>query len=151
MKVLLTKNVSKLGRAGEVKEVADGYARNFLIPKGFAALATPQKLQELLAEDAHRAAREAREQERAKKLAQTLTGMTFSFTLSANEEGTLYGAVRADQIARALRTRGYEVGADQIALPAEPMKRVGTYTVSVRLGHSATAPLQVIVQAAASY
>lgn len=145
MRVILTKSVQKLGRAGEVKEVADGYARNFLIPRGFAALATPKKLQELFAEDGRRAAQEARKEERAKKLEQTLVGMTLSLTLSANEEGTLYGAVGARQIAEALRARGYMVSVDQIELPKEPIKRIGTYSITLNCGHGAMSEVQIDV------
>ncbi|MEK7516037.1 MAG: 50S ribosomal protein L9 [Patescibacteria group bacterium] len=145
MKVVLTKGVAKLGRAGEVKEVADGYARNFLIPRGFAALATPKKLQELLAEDARRAAQEAREDERAKKLAQTLAGTTLALTLSANEEGTLYAAVHAQQIAEALSAQGFRVSADQVEFPKEPVKRVGEYSVMIRCGSECSARVRLEV------
>ena len=147
MRVILTNTIRKLGRAGEVKEVADGYARNFLIPKGLAALATPKKIQGLLTEDAHRAAQEARERERAKRLAQTLAGTTLSLTLSANEEGTLYAAVRAREVADALAERGLAVEAEQVELSKEPIKRTGKYFVRI-LFRNAEAMLTVRVDAA---
>jgi len=145
MRVVLTKSVQKLGLAGEVKEVADGYARNFLIPKGLAVPATVQKLAGLKQEEARLVAQEAREQERAKRLAQALAGMTLSLALSANEEGTLYAAVRAQEVAEALETRGFKVGIDQVELPKEPIKRVGTHGITINCGHGAETGIRLLV------
>ncbi len=132
MKVLLLKDVYKLGRAGEVKQVADGYGRNYLIPQGLAVLATPGALKQ-----AERIRRKA-EEERARlnqelgAVAEKLNGLTLTFPVKAGETGRLYGSVTRAMIAEAIREAvGVEV--DRRDIDAEPIKTLGVHKVAVRL------------------
>jgi large subunit ribosomal protein L9 len=133
MKVLLTQDLHKLGRAGEVKKVTDGYARNYLIPQGIAIPATPAALKKV--EDIKR--RVAKEQERMAAemagLAGRIGGMTLVFHARAAESGKLYGSVTPHDIVKALaEATGVEI--DRRKVEAEPLRELGQHPVKIRLG-----------------
>ncbi len=144
MKVMLLKDVYKLGRAGEVKRVADGYGRNYLIPKGLAALASPGVLTQ-----AERI-RAAAEQERARlnieltAVHDQLNGLQLTFPMKAGETGKLYGSVTTAMIAEEIRkAKGIEVERSQI--DSQPLKTIGVHAVNVRLTVDLLPELQVVV------
>jgi large subunit ribosomal protein L9 len=146
MKVLLLRDHDKLGKAGDVKNVADGYARNFLIPRGLAVLATAGALKQA------ETVRHAEEKRRAKLFAEAqavasqLTGTTLIFRALASESGKLYGSITANDIAEAVqREKGIEVDKRKIEL-REPLRSLGTHTVSVRLATELTPALTVIIE-----
>ncbi len=148
MKVILKKDVPNLGRAGEVKEVANGYARNYLIPQGLAVPATPQALRQLEAEKAAAARQAAREAAEARALAERLSQLELTLPVRVGEQGRLYGAVTAQDIAAAIsQAVGREIDRRQIELE-EPIRQVGIYEVPVRLTREITAKVRVIVQPA---
>ncbi len=148
MKVILKKDVPNLGRAGEVKEVANGYARNYLIPQGLAVPATPQALRQLEAERAAAARQAAREAAEARALAERLSQLELTLPVRVGEQGRLYGAVTAQDIAAAIsQAVGREIDRRQIELE-EPIRQVGIYEVPVRLTREITAKVRVIVQPA---
>lgn len=148
MKVILKKDVPNLGRAGEVKEVANGYARNYLIPQGLAVPATPQALRQLEAEKAAAARQAAREAAEARALAERLSQLALTLPVRVGEQGRLYGAVTAQDIAAAIsQAVGREIDRRQIELE-EPIRQVGIYEVPVRLTREITAKVRVIVQPA---
>jgi len=133
MKVLLVQDVEHLGRAGEIKDVAGGFGRNYLIPKGFAVIATrgqiKQAEQRLAAE--HRRAEAARKD--ATAFAARINGKTVSFTVKVGEQDRLYGSVTSADIAEALAAQlGVEIDRRKIQLD-EPIKRTGVFPVTVRL------------------
>lgn len=132
MRVILLKDVPSLGKAGSVVEVRDGYARNYLLPRGLAREATEGQLRALEQERAVRDRKVARERERAAELAQALRSRPVQIRAKAGSAGRLFGAVTAQQIAEALRRMGFEVDRKQVELE-EPIKSVGTYRVGVRL------------------
>lgn len=105
MKVLLLKDVYKLGRAGEVKKVADGYGRNYLIPQGLAVLATPGALKQAERIRAQAEIRRARLNEELKELAQAINGLTLVFNARAGEAGKLYGSITAQDVATAIQEK----------------------------------------------
>lgn len=146
MKVLLIQDLDNLGLAGEVKEVADGYGRNYLIPKGLAVLATPGALNQA---DLHRRRAVERRQRIADEmaaLAATIRQTTLTFQAKAGEKGRLYGSVTTAEVAEKLaEVVGQEVDRRKITLEA-PIKQLGTHTVSVRLSADITADLSVIVE-----
>lgn len=145
MKVLLIQDVYKLGHAGDVKVVADGYGRNYLLPRGLAVLATPSALRR--AERIRQAAaeRRAREQADIEAMAQVLNGARFVFHARAGEKGKLYGSVTAAQIAEAISERlGSEFDRRKVAL-REPIREVGTYHVQLRLSADVTPEIVVTV------
>jgi large subunit ribosomal protein L9 len=146
MKVLLLRDHDKLGRAGDIKNVADGYARNFLLPRGLAVLATAGALKQ--AETIRRAEekRRARLFAEAQAVANQLTGTTLIFHALASEAGKLYGSITAGDIAEAVqREKGIELDKRRIEL-REPLRSLGTHTVSVRLAAELVPSLTVIIE-----
>ena len=143
MKVLLIKD-SKAGKAGQIKEVKDGYARNFLIPQGIAKVATKEVIEEWEKAQAKKQAELQAEIKRLNELKEKLenTKLTIKHKLGAN--GQLLGAVTNKEIAEALKAKGIEIDKKQIEHTS--IKAVGEYTVDVKLGHGIHAKLNVEVE-----
>lgn len=147
MRIILLENVEDLGKKWEVKEVADGYARNFLIPKGFAKPATESEI-----EEAER--RRAEEEERAKKeleaiedIVSKLDGYELKVPMTVGEEGQLYEGVNEQKISMRLKEEGFDVSPKQIQLK-EVIKEPGEFPVTLELDHGLEAEIRVIVEAA---
>ncbi len=133
MKVLLRHDVPKLGKAGTVKNVADGYARNYLIPQGLAVLATPGAMKQADALAKAEQLRQARLAADATALAGILKEVSLTFQVRAGEGGKLYGSITAQQIVDELRrTAGLEVDRRKVEL-REPIRSLGAHKVAVRL------------------
>jgi large subunit ribosomal protein L9 len=146
MEVLLLKDVEPLGLAGEVKRVSDGYARNYLFPKGLAVEATPGAIRQAEQRQKARTRRQAKELSEAQALAQTLDGVTVTFQARAGETDRLYGSITSANIADALEERiGGEVDKRKIDLE-EPLKELGTHAVTVRLAPGAEAKVTVVIE-----
>ncbi|MCX8061328.1 MAG: 50S ribosomal protein L9 [Anaerolineales bacterium] len=144
MKVLLLKDVYKLGRAGDIKKVADGYGRNYLIPQGLAILATPGAIKqaEHIREKAA-LARQALNQEMS-SVAQKINGLRLTFAAKAGETGKLYGSITPAMIAEAIKAKcGCEV--DRRAIDTQPIRNLGKYEVPVRLTVDLSPTVRVIV------
>ena len=146
MKVLLVQDVDNLGQAGEVKEVAVGFGRNYLIPKGLAVVATPGSLNEA---DLHRrraAERRQREADEVAALANAIQETTLKFEAKAGEKGRLFGSITTVEVAERLSEAiGKEIDRRRINLEM-PIKQLGTHTVSVRLAPDVAADFEVIVE-----
>ncbi len=145
MKVLLVKDVEHLGKAGEIKDVSGGFGRNYLIPKGFAVLATQSQIKQ--AEE--RLAAQRRKAEAARKeaemLAARLADLTLTFVVKVGEQDRLYGSVtNADIAAKLHEVAGVEIDRRKIALE-DPIKRTGEYEVPVELASGVSAKLKVVV------
>jgi large subunit ribosomal protein L9 len=144
MKVVFLQNVEGSGRTGEIKEVADGFARNFLLPRRLAAPASPDAIKRAEALAVAEARRQAELDEQARTLAEKLTA-PIVITVRAGEQGRLYGSVTAVDIAEeASKLAGQEVDRHLLVLE-EPIKEVGTYEVPLRLTHNVEATLMVEV------
>lgn len=144
MKVLLIKDVYKLGEAGEVKKVAAGYGRNYLLPQGLAVLATPGALKQ--AERIRKAAvvERARMNEELGGLSEQLEGLELTFPARAGETGKLYGSVNTRMIAEAIQeAMEYEVSPQQV--DTQPIRRLGVHTVPVRLTMDLIPEIKVLV------
>ncbi len=146
MKVILARDVPSLGKAGTVVEVKEGYARNYLIPRGLAVEATEEALRSFQQHQEAARRRAERELQKAREIARALSETTVVVRARAGEGGRLFGSVTAETIAQALRERGVEVSRKQIEL-LEPIKAVGTYEVTVHLGHGQHARTRVQVEA----
>lgn len=144
MKVILLKNVDKVGRAGETKEVAEGYARNFLIPKGLARLATAGFVAKVEAQKQAAVEKAAHEEKRLKKLAKELSGVEIKIAAKVGEGGKLYGSVGVEEIAVELKKKGFEIEKNQIKMD-KPIKDVGGHEIVVKLGGGLEAKLLVRV------
>jgi large subunit ribosomal protein L9 len=149
VQVVLTEDVSNLGKTGDLVKVRSGYARNFLLPRGVAVLATRRNIRQLEHEKQVAIARAAKLREEAKGLAEALAELTLQIAKQAGEEGKLYGSVTAAEVADALREKGYEVDRRKVQMPDQPIKELGTYDLGAKLGPSVTATFKVEVVAEA--
>lgn len=147
VKVILTDEVRGLGNRGEVVSVAAGYARNFLLPKELAYLATPGNVKRLEQEKKRYDVSQAKEKDQASTVAKAFEGLTITVRKKAGEHDALYGSVTASELAEALAAKGITVDRRRIELE-EPIKRLGKHSVHVRLHREVTATLSVEVVAA---
>lgn len=132
MKVLLIKDVYKLGRAGEVKKVADGYGRNYLLPQGLAVLATTGALRQAEKIGAQAEIRRTALNSELKELADRINGVTLTFSAKAGETGKLYGSITTADVATAIQEKTrYEIKKQQIDM--QPIRNLGEFTAHVRL------------------
>ncbi len=146
MEVILIKEVKRLGKPGEVKHVSDGYARNYLIPRGLAIAATDEALQRIKQQASAEAHREASEKSAAEAKAAALQNMQLVFKAKTGESGRLYGSITSADIAEQLAKK---IGADvdkRKVLLEEPIKEVGKSKVEVRLHADVKITVTVIVE-----
>jgi len=144
MKILLLEDVYKLGRAGEVKKVAPGYARNYLMPQGLAVLATPGAIKQAGRIRKEGEKKRARINEEMSGVAEQLDGQLFTFAVKASETGRLYGSVNTQMLAEAVGEEiGVEIEAKQIE--SQPLREIGLHNVSVRLTVDLIPEVEVIV------
>lgn len=144
MKVLLIKDVYKLGRAGEVKKVAAGYGRNYLLPQGLAVLATPGALKQAEKIGSQAEIRRTELNSELKDLADRINGVTLTFAAKAGEMGKLYGSITAHDVATALQEKTrYEVKKQQIDM--QPIRNLGEFTAHVRLTMDLVPEVKIIV------
>ena len=144
MKVILKNDVPKIGRKGELLEVKEGYARNYLIPNGLAMEATGGTMKQFEEEKKSNDRRKAKEKEEAQALAARLKAVALSLKHKAGEEGRLFGSITSAEIAEALKAKGFEIDKKKIVLD-EPIRLVGSYDVRVKLHPevSASVPVEV--------
>jgi len=133
MEIILKQDVNNLGSKGDIVIVKDGYARNFLIPKGFATMATVSA-KKVLAEDIkQRAHKEAKIKAEAEKIAAKMNGIKLVIGAKTSSTGKIFGSVNTIQIAEALQTQGFEVDRKNIKMQEEQIKEIGTYQAKVKL------------------
>ena len=147
MKVILLQDVKGKGKKGQMIEVSDGYARNFMLPKKIAIEATPDAINTMKMNDKATQERIAREKAEALAVSKKLREMTLTVTAKGGGAGRLFGSVTNAEIADALAKQGVKLDKRKIVI-ADPIKNVGTYTVTCKLGYEISAPLTVkIVEA----
>ena len=148
MKVILLQDVKGKGKKGQMLEVSDGYARNFLLPKKLAVEATPDAINTMRMNDKAAAERAAKERAEALEISHKLREMTLVVTAKGGGAGKLFGSVTSQEIADALKAKsGIAIDKRKIVL-SDPIKNVGTYTVQCKLGYEITAPLTVKIEEA---
>ncbi len=145
MRVVLRKDVPALGRTGDVKDVADGYAQNFLFPRGLAAEASAGELKRIAAVRATAKAKKDRQHADAEEVAERLATTALSFKLKVGPQGKAFGSVTDRDIAEALRRQGFDVPREKIHL-IDPLRAVGTHEVEVRLLTDVRAKVTVAVE-----
>ena len=143
-KVLLREDVDDLGARGEIVRVRAGYARNYLLPRNLAVEATAGNVKGIESERAALLKKEAKERATAEAQSQQMGALELEFKRKAGEQGALYGSVTSMDVAEALKERGYEIDRHRIHM-REPLKRLGEYTVPVRLHREVTIDLKVRV------
>jgi len=143
MEIILREDVQHVGKAGEVVKVKDGYARNFLLPKGLAYPATEGNKKRIAFEADRLARQRATEKQTAEGEAAKLTGLTLTFPMKVGEEEKLYGSVTASDIQRRLEEQGIHVDKRKIDLP-EPIRALGEFRVGIKY-HAEVRPEIVVV------
>ncbi len=144
MKVLLIKDVYKLGRAGEVKKVANGYGRNYLIPQGFAIPATAGAMNQAGRIKVKATERRAKLTEDLGSVAEVLSGKTLTFPVKAGETGHLYGSVSAEDIIEAIQGN-FEIELEKRQVETEPIRELGKYTIPIHLTMDLMPEISVVV------
>ena len=145
IEVMLMDNVKKLGKAGEIVKVASGYARNFLFPKGIAAVATEAAKRRLKKLEAERAARAAEEKKAALELAKKLEKLEITVSAHTTDGKKLYGSVGVNDILAAIEAnRGIKLERSQLEL-ADTLKEVGEYDPVIDLGHGVTVKFKIVI------
>ena len=147
MKVILLQDVKGKGKKGQMLEVSDGYARNFMLPKKLAIEATPDAINTMKMNDKATQERIAREKAEALEISKKIRAMTLTVTAKGGGNGRLFGSVTNAEIADALAKQGVKLDKRKIVLN-ETIKNVGTYTVTCKLGYEISAPLTVKIEEA---
>ena len=148
MKVIFLEDVKGKGKKGQMMEISDGYARNYLLPKKLAIEATPDAINTMRMNDKAAAEKAAKERAEAVEISKKLREMTLVVTAKGGGAGKLFGSVTSQEIADALKAKsGIVIDKRKIVL-SDPIKNVGTYTVQCKLGYEITAPLTVKIEEA---
>jgi large subunit ribosomal protein L9 len=147
VRVVLKQEVRGLGRPGDVKEVADGYAQNYLLPKGLAIEASAGELKRVAQERASAQAKQDRAHGDAEAMAKKLDAVTLVFTLKAGDQGKTFGSVTTKEIADALK-REHRIDIDPRKINAEPLRALGVHKVEVRLATDVRAHIAVAIEPA---
>ena len=145
MKVIFNTDVKGQGKKGEMKEVSDGYARNYLIPRGLAAEATADNINAMKLKEKAKAAQIAREKAQAEENARKLEGVQVLIRARAGSSGKLFGAVTSQEICDALKEQ-FDIDIEKNKIvQAEPIKTFGSYTVKAKLGYEVSGSINVLV------
>ena len=146
MEVILNESIESLGRAGDIVKVADGYARNYLIPKGLAMVANKKNVVQLEKQRAAILEKAAKIKQEFEALSEQLSKLEIEIPVKVGEEEKLYGSVTSMDIAKAIEEKGYTVDRKKIVLP-EPIKALGEYEIPIKLSPDVTATVNVKVVA----
>ena len=144
MEIILTKDVEKLGKSGDVVKVKDGFARNFLIPKGLAVFSTAANIKRLESEKQKKTQQLENARSAAEALKSKLANLSLTIAVLAQDDEKLYGSIAAAEISQALKDEGLDVAKDCIALD-EPIKALGIFEVPVNLLPGVSAKIKVWV------
>jgi len=145
MEIILRETIDNLGRAGEVVKVADGYARNYLLPKKLAYVATPGNVKVIEAERQSLLRKEAKQKEDAEKLQQMLEAVEVTIRRKVGEQDALYGSVTNSDVAEALEKKGFEIEKRKIHME-DHIKTVGEFSIPIRLFKDVTAHIKLKVE-----
>lgn len=146
MKIILLQDVKGQGKKGEVIEVNEGYARNFLIKKGLAEAATASKINDINQKKAAADFHKAEEVKATRELAKELNGKSFTVKIKAGQGGKVFGSVTGANVSDALLQNGYSVDKKKIVL-SSPIKNVGEYEVDLKLMENVSAKIKVVIEA----
>jgi large subunit ribosomal protein L9 len=144
IQVVLKDDVDKLGNSGDLVRVKPGYARNYLIPRGLAAVATRANVAQIEHEKKVAVARATKLKGDAQAVAKRMSDIVINLIAQAGEGDKMFGSIGTKDIADALKAKGHEVDRKKILLP-EPIKSLGEHTVSVKLGYDVAATIKVVV------
>ena len=145
MKVILQKDIANLGEAGDIKEVADGYARNYLLPKKLVIVANETSQRAIGHQKKLIKIKKEKRKKQSEKLSESLAGIELRIAAQVGEEEKLFGSVTSMDIARELKELGYEIDKRRIHLD-EPIKKTGEYDISIKLDEGLHAVIKVYVE-----
>jgi large subunit ribosomal protein L9 len=145
MEVILLKDIPGLGKTGDIKEVPEGYARNYLIPKELAARSTKGRIKDIGLRKNALLVKETREKDTALKFAERLKGTILVFKVKVGEENKLFGSITSSDIAEELKAKNFNIDKHQIVLK-ESIKYLGNYEVIVKLGYGVSASINISVE-----
>ena len=148
LQVILKQDVDKLGAAGELVRVRPGFARNYLMPRGLAVVATGENVRQIEHERRIALAIADKQKKFAEGAAAQVEGMTIEIPMQAGEGDKLFGSVTSRDVEQALARHGIEVDRKKLQLPPEAIKTLGEHTITIKLGHEVTATFKVNVTAA---
>ncbi len=148
IQVVLKSDVENLGTQGDVAEVRPGYARNYLIPRGLAVMASRGNLRRVEHEKKLALARLAKIRAEVEKNAEAYKSLVVHIAKQVGEEGKLYGSVTTAEIAEAIKRKGHDVDKRKIVMPEEMIKEIGTYEIHIKLGAGVTVPIKLEVKTA---
>ena len=144
MRVILLKDVEKTGKKFEIKDVKDGYARNFLIPQGLAKPATKEALEWLEIQKEIQEKKAEEELKKAQELASTIDDLEVAIPVKVGEDDQLFESINAQKISEKLKEMGFDIKKTQIELP-EPIKEIGEFPIKIKLEHNLEVEIRVIV------
>jgi len=142
MRVVLLKDVDKLGKAGNTKEVSDGFARNFLIPNNLAKPATKKAIEELKKEQELIAKKAEEELKTTQEIVSEIDGLEVDISVKTKENGEIYGSLSSQKISQELKKKGFNIKKNQIKLK-EPIKKLGEYPVMINFDHGLEAEIKI--------
>ncbi len=148
IQVILREDVDKLGKSGDLVRVRPGFARNFLLPRGMASVATRGNIERIEHEQKAAVARAGKMKDAAKGEAERIAALNVQVTKQAGDEGKLYGSVTAQDVANALASKGFQIDRRKLVMPTDAIKQVGEYEVKLKLASEveATFKLEVVAQ-----
>lgn len=145
MKVVFNEDVRGQGKKGEIKEVSDGYARNYLLPRKLASAATPDAINAIKLKEKAKAAQAAKEKAQAEEYAKKLEAVQVTVRAKAGSSGKLFGAVTSETISKALKEQ-YDMDIEKNRIvQSEPIKSFGSYSVKAKLGYEVSAVINLLV------
>lgn len=144
MKVILLQDVENLGKKGDVKKVANGYARNFLFPKNLAKPASKGALEELEKQKELETKKAEEELKAVQEIVSKVDGLEIEVPVKVEEEGKLYGSINEVEISKIFKDKGFDIKKNQIKIP-QPIKEIGEYPITILFDHNLEAEIKLIV------
>ncbi|MCP6718068.1 MAG: 50S ribosomal protein L9 [Patescibacteria group bacterium] len=145
MRVILLKDIEDLGKKNEIKEVKDGYARNFLLPKGFAKIADKRSMEQLESQKELESQKAEEELKKTQALIEAIEGRAFVINVKTGDEGQLFESVSVGKLYEALKEQGFEVKKTQIEM-VQPIKELGEFPVKLKFDHNLEAEVTIIIE-----
>jgi len=145
MRIILLKDIEELGKKNEVKEVKDGYAKNFLIPKGLAKIATKKAMEQLEVQKELEAQKAEEELSKTQTLIEGMEGMEFIISVKLGDEGQLFESVTPQKIQETLKRSGFDIKKSQIEI-SQPVKELGEFPAKIKFDHNLEAEITIIVE-----
>ena len=145
MRVILLKDIENLGKKNEIKEIKDGYARNFLIPKGLAKIATKKAMEQLESEKELEAQKAEEELQKVQAFVESIDGREFIITVKVGDENQLFESITPQKIHETLKQSGFDIQKTQIEL-SQPIKELGEFPVKIKFEHNLEAQISIMVE-----